>query len=542
MTRTGIAALWLGLSLALFAGQPSTTQAQLRRVLDLNRQGMDAYNNLEIEQSMELLQQALEAANRGGVSGSPLARTYVNLGVVAIGGFSDNGQGLSYFVQALQADSSVQLDPLTSTPDIQSVFQLAQRRAGGGNNNNGNNTNNGGNNTNNGGNLPPGTIPHTPAREQLTQTALPIFIAAPDDAPVGAVYVYYKAPGMRDFRRLEMRRMTGGFGLELPCQEVMAPRIQYYIVAFDSDENPIGFSGSEQEPVAVPIVSSRNEPPPALPGAPPPEQCTETECPPGMPGCNSGGGSAGLGDTCRDTSECRGGLTCEDNFCVAGEGGGGGGGGGGGVDDNDMPRVFIRAGFAFGLGYASSGSPADSSPVDLNDDGVLTPEEEAHPDNASYILSDTNPDCDADPGSYCVRLEQSGFLIAPALHFSVGGWIIPRFGVAGTFRFQFNSGQGSLAAIMLGLRAMVNLTDPAPDGLHADVHLGTSYGQIQLQPPQNGANEPYIISGFNGVQLGGTVGYRVVRAFDIFVTPEIHLLFPTFLFAIDITAGVGVNF
>ena len=204
---------------SVFGAQPA--EAQLRRVLDLNRQAMDAYTNLELDTAMNLLQEALQTAQRGGVTGSPLARTYLNLGVVSIGGFGDNGQGLQYFTQALQADGNIQLDPLTSTPDIQSVFTLARNRAGTG----GGGTPSGGGDTGGdvgggGGDVTPvpsgpGNIPHRPISEQLTNTALPIFVEAPEDAPVGEIFVYYKAPGMRDFRRLQMRRMDGGFGLEL---------------------------------------------------------------------------------------------------------------------------------------------------------------------------------------------------------------------------------------------------------------------------------------------------------------------------------------
>ncbi|HJL20132.1 MAG TPA: hypothetical protein RMH99_30985, partial [Sandaracinaceae bacterium LLY-WYZ-13_1] len=108
----------------------ASAQGALQQVLDLNRQGMEAYMNLELEQAQSLLQRALQTAQSGGVTGAPLARTYLNLGVVAVGGFGDNGRGMNFFVQALQADSSIQLDPLTSTPEIQTVFQLARQRAG----------------------------------------------------------------------------------------------------------------------------------------------------------------------------------------------------------------------------------------------------------------------------------------------------------------------------------------------------------------------------------------------------------------------------
>ena len=108
----------------------NAAEAQLRQVIDLNRQAMDAYTNLEVEQAMDLLQQALRAAQNGGVTGSALANTYANLGIVAVGGFGDNSAGLQHFTNALRADPGVQLDPLNSSPDIESIFSLARNRVG----------------------------------------------------------------------------------------------------------------------------------------------------------------------------------------------------------------------------------------------------------------------------------------------------------------------------------------------------------------------------------------------------------------------------
>ncbi len=36
------------------------------------------------------------------MTGAPLARTYLNLGVVAVGGLGDNGAGMQYFEAALR--------------------------------------------------------------------------------------------------------------------------------------------------------------------------------------------------------------------------------------------------------------------------------------------------------------------------------------------------------------------------------------------------------------------------------------------------------
>lgn len=555
--------LVLGLScVALFLlGNTAPASAQLTRVLTLNRQAMDAYDNLDLENAVQLLNQAVSVAEENGVTGRPLAQTYLNLGVVMIGGFSDNGQGLQYFSRALEIDGSVALDPLRSSPDIQAMFTLAKNRAGSGG----------------GGATPPepasggggggaGNIPHTPVREQLSNTAVPVFVDVPDDAPVDKMYVYYRSTGMREYQRVEMSRMQGGFGYEIPCTDVFQPKVEYYLVAFASDGSPLGFAGTEDQPLSVPIVGERSVPPPSLPGRAPPAQCSDRECPPGM-SCGSGG----LGDTCTADGDCGAGLSCEDNFCVSGDDDAG--------DDGDMPRFFVRAGFTLGIGLAQSGRPADSSPQDPDglcdavpdpnpDDASMGTYEDCRagrtngegevvynadgryagvlaPQNTSYVPSNSNipgEDCSAGSDEYCVRLENPGLLPTYALRLELGYWIVPRFAVSGTVRFQFDAGRGTLSRLLLGLRGHVQLTTPSATGLNANVFLGTSYGQIQLKPPQKGANEPYIISGFNGVQLGGSIGYRFMRNFGIYATPEIHLLFPTFLFNVDVTAGVEVAF
>src|SRR5688572_17932388 len=122
----------LALSSGLVASSTASAQRSTQQVLELNRRAMDAYTNLEIDEARRLLEQALSLAERDQVTGAPLARTRVNLGVVFVAGLRDNAAGLQHFVAALRADPQVQLDPLTSTPDIQQVFNQARQRASGG--------------------------------------------------------------------------------------------------------------------------------------------------------------------------------------------------------------------------------------------------------------------------------------------------------------------------------------------------------------------------------------------------------------------------
>ncbi len=570
------AAVVLAVFALLLAGpRPAAAQGALQQVIDLNRQAMDAYTNLDIQQAKGKLMQALSAAQRGNVTGSPLARTYMNLGVVMVGGFQDNGHGIEYFVQALRADPSVALDPLTSTPDIQTVFHLAQARAGGGGGGGGGNGNGGGGNGgggnggggnggggnggggnggggngggggggyqggDGGGGPPPstnsgnGNIPHEPVPEQLSQTAVPVWVAVPDNAPVSKILLYYKGLGMQQYRRVEMQRMQGGFGYEIPCTDVFQPKVDYYIMAYGQGDQPLGFSGTPQQPITVPIVAARTQPPPALPGRMPPQQCQSNECPPGMEGCHgSNQGGAGLGDTCVTTADCHQGLTCSDNFCVAGGDSGSGGdhgGDNGSQSSGDAPRFFVHLGGTIGLGYASQGMAADSSP----DPSLPTDNSPWQPvDGMQCNLQDTE--------AYCVRIATPGFVPTFALRVAVGYYFLPRLGASVSLRFQPNAGAGSFSHMLLGAQIQYLLTKPTAEGFGAAAFLGGSFGQIQLQPPQSGAVGPYVISGLNGVQLGSMLTYRISKNFGFFATPEVHILVPTFLFDLDVSAGIEVG-
>ena len=145
-------------------------------------------------------------------------------------------------------------------------------------------------------------------------------------------------------------------------------------------------------------------------------------------------------------------------------------------------------------------------------------------------------------GQYCGGREQPGLLVnyAPRLRMQVNRG--KRLIIGASFRYQMDAGEGSLANFLSGLRVGANIIEPTDDvGVRALAFVGTSYGQIQLHPGQNGDDEPYMISGLNGVQIGGTVGYWFMKNVGIFVTPEVHILFPTFLLNIDITAGISIG-
>ncbi|AKF05290.1 hypothetical protein DB32_002439 [Sandaracinus amylolyticus] len=566
---------------------PAHAQRALQQVLDLNRQAMEAYNNLEIEQANTLLNQALQAAQRGRVTGAPLARTYMNLGVVAIGGLGDNGAGLNYFTQALQADPNVQLDPLTSTPDIQTTFALARQRAGAGGGGGGGQVEvpppdpSGGEGGGGGGGGAPGNLTHAPVPEQLAQTAVPVYIEVPGRP--AHVYLYYRAHGMREFQRVDMQRVAGGYGYEIPCTDVFEPEIAYYVVAFGTDGSPVGFAGAQATPITVPIVASRSQPAPALPGRAPPTQCQESECPPGMAGCDSGGRA--LGDSCTSDSQCTSG-NCEDDLCAPSDGGGGGGGGGGG---SGAPRFFARIGGGLGMSYVQQGMRADRVPCAPGDADCIEfargPVQEIEnwpsygdanysydagfwggngyvPVSGSFESStpDSRPDVAAGTGGTetvcggsrddqgfgneaCLFVRDPGLVANLQLRLEVGYYFLDWLGVSAFARFQPISGLGTLSFMLVGARVHFRVFDEGQDsGPSVSVHLGGSAGQIQVAVPNNGPSAPYGQSGLGGFHVGTNIGYRFTRNVGIFVNPDFMFQVPEFLFNIDLTLGLEVGF
>lgn len=514
MNRSWLSLL-LAVSLSMLAFHANAQPRPQQQVIDLNRQAMEAYNNLEIDQARQLLEQAEQLATQNHVTGAPLARTYLNLGVLQIAGLGDNAAGLQLFIQALRADSTVQLDPLTSTPEIQLMYARARNEVGTAVTTQPDpvvSTD-----------PPPSNIPHEAVPEQLVQTPVPVFLEVPPRQRVSEVNLYYRGHGMRAYRQVAMDRMRGGYGFEIPCHDVFEPAIYYYIEVIGRNGDRVAFVGNEERPVTVPIVTTRNHPPPSLPGQAPPQQCaSQEECPPGMPGCG-GGGTAGLGDACSRDRDCQDALSCEEGLCISDEASEAPP-----VEEEPAPRLFAHLGLAMGGGYASPGMLADAPPPS----GSNSP---------AWVPGAAGTECTA-IDQYCVRVATPG--LSPSLGLSVvaGYYVLPRVAVAATFRLAFASGVGPLHNMIFGGRAQYALVLPHATGLQLDAFVGGGLGEFQVQPSGNGNPSPWIISGQGNANFGAVLVYRFVRNFGVQASVEAKFMLPTFMFVVDTNLGVVVAF
>ena len=111
---------------------PRTVRAEDRdsatvgKITLLNRKAVDAYQHLEFETSVRLLNEALDVSERAGLTLHPIrARTLVTLGIVTLGGFKQRDQAIKYFRKALQIQPEVRLSPGLANPEIQAAFDEA---------------------------------------------------------------------------------------------------------------------------------------------------------------------------------------------------------------------------------------------------------------------------------------------------------------------------------------------------------------------------------------------------------------------------------
>lgn len=460
---------------------PLFAQAQggsaLEVVEQLNSEAMEAYHNMDIERAGSMLEEALRVAQEGGVTGTPYAQANLNLGVVYIGGLGDQQGGASYFLVAICTDSSVSLDPLTGTPDMQTAFTQAQQQA-------------------RSGACPAGVGP-APAQTSpmAPEAAAPVGAgAAMDSTAMDNETPWDDREVEKDygeFRRLYVS-MSLTFGLAYIKAGMKADRDPPENLVFQRPiYGPAGdVLGYERvpNPREVQANNRRLDAQLAQTGLSPEEQQM-------------------LLDRRVDLVLPEAGDDLRTPW----------------VPDADSEDSWSRAtGELAGLGsYRGS----------CESDGTAT--------GPDPILSDDMGN-GLFPSKYCVRVASAGMEMTMALRLGVGYFVTDSIGLGLVGRLQFSAGQGSFASLLFGPRMEVLLTEPKAVGFMAGVFFGGTMGQIQVQPdnPNAGANPPWIISGPFGGHVGANLRYRFHPNFGIVFGPELDVLFPDLLFNVDLPLGV----
>jgi hypothetical protein len=279
--------------------------------------------NVNYPAAVKKLQSALNKCGATRCSPVIKAGLFRDLGAMQIlSGASDEGK--ASFAQALALDSSIELDAAYKNPMLDGVWADVKKNgaapasapAAGG--------------------ARPGPQPgggdfsHAPPPEGQVNTPLAIYLEYTGSDPIGKVVAKYKGTGMSDWKSLDLKKIGDGYGALIPCKDVQQGSMQYYVVGFNPQNDPVATSGSRNKPYTVAVNPQISGPAPSLPGHDPPAQCSggssgatadanATECPPDFPGCNSPKKQAG--DDCSKDKECSNGL-CIGGKCIEKKGSG----------------------------------------------------------------------------------------------------------------------------------------------------------------------------------------------------------------------------
>ena len=133
--------------------------------------------------------------------------------------------GIKAFQEALKLDPKIELDPDLKTGDIEKAFEKA--KSGGGA------TSGGGDDKT----VSAGDFSHTPVAEQAIRTPLPIYAEYTGSEALTRVIARYRAPGMGEWKTLELKKIDKGWGAELACLDVQPGVISYYLQGFNAERS-----------------------------------------------------------------------------------------------------------------------------------------------------------------------------------------------------------------------------------------------------------------------------------------------------------------
>ncbi len=224
-------------------------------------------------------------------------------------------EGKASFAQAIALDSSIDLDPAYKNPMLDGLWADVKKEAA----------------VEGGGTRGRPSFARRPALRAISPTPRrPKPKSTPRSRSTwnmevsswGKVVAKYKATGMSDWKSVDLKKVGDGYGALIPCKDILQGSVQYYVVGFNTQNDPVATSGSRNKPFTVAVNAQISGPVPSLPGRDPPAQCEDTtasECPPDFPGCKAP--KKEPGEDCEKDAQCKDG-SCIGGKCIEKKGGG----------------------------------------------------------------------------------------------------------------------------------------------------------------------------------------------------------------------------
>ena len=261
------------------------TPEALAKVRDLNKNAVEAYENLDLEEARKNLMQALELCATEGLNRHTLkAQTHVNLAVVLVGGLKQKDAAIKQFQRALEIDAAIRVPKRLSNPEIQSAFDTAIKEMGSVGPSNALAQP-----------LPPSEGPAAPAqpagpasaREVISHKSVPAGksgAAVPVTARMAPGFTFerlvlaYRPEGATDFLARDMERdESGEYVARIPEPATHGESVAYYLEARARNGQALASNGTGDDPHVIrlsvdgtgpPVAEVEREEVPEEPGRP----------------------------------------------------------------------------------------------------------------------------------------------------------------------------------------------------------------------------------------------------------------------------------
>ena len=173
----------------------------------------------------------------------------------------DKAAASNSFAEALSIEPDLELSAKYDAPDLHAAWEEARSAAKAGPADE----------------QPSGDFTHSPPPEQRPNTPLPIHVEYPGDSPPVRVVVKYRGARMSDWASVDLSATDGGWEGLIPCGDVAAGTMHYWVQGFDDGGDPSTSSGDPKHSYSVPIRAELSGEAPHLPGKSPPRTCSEGE-------------------------------------------------------------------------------------------------------------------------------------------------------------------------------------------------------------------------------------------------------------------------
>ena len=247
----------LTLSVLAFEGVASADRRSEAAGLDALERAADDYLQTNFAKALRRLQAAERVCGEGSCTAATHAALLRDTGTMQFR-LGQAEAAASFFSRAKKLDPTVTLNPDYVAKDLRDAWDAATARS------------------------PEAVVSsgtefsHRPAAAQSVSTPLPVYVEIAT-ADVASVVVKYENDAMRSFRRAKLERKGSGWGGYIPCADVVAGAVRYYIQAFEKSGELAASSGDPTHTFNVPIRESIAGDAPALPGEAAPTKCTEQD-------------------------------------------------------------------------------------------------------------------------------------------------------------------------------------------------------------------------------------------------------------------------